>query len=145
MSEPHRFLKAFQTLGPPLAMRDPLARLLKGEILEMDPEAGTASVAFEPGADFLQAGGQIQGGIVTAMLDYALAMAAFARISEGKTFASVSLTTHFLKPALPGRHIAKGRLDRLGASMIFASGELFAGGGSTPLATGTGVMAILKG
>jgi len=144
VSEPHPFLKAFQKLGAPLAMRDPLAQLLKGEILEMDPEAGAATLAFAPDERFLQAGGLIQGGIVTAMLDYAMALAAFTRVAEGRSFASVSLTTHYLKPVLPGRRLARAKLDRLGTRMVFASGELFAEAGEAPLATATSVMAMTR-
>ncbi len=76
MIEPHRFLKAFQDRGgQPLVMIGALAESLKGSILQMDVEAGSAVLAFEPGEQFLQTGGLIQGGIVTTMLDYAMAMA----------------------------------------------------------------------
>ena len=116
MIEPHRFLKAFQDRGgQPLVMIGALAESLKGSILQMDVEAGSAVLAFEPGEQFLQTGGLIQGGIVTTMLDYAMAMAGFTRVGAGRSFATVSLTTHFLKPTLPGRLIARARLDRMGA------------------------------
>jgi len=75
------------------------------------------------------------------MLDYALALAAFSRLEPGQSFATVSLTTHFLRQALPGRHLAKAKLDRMGGRLIFASAELFRAGDDAPLATATGVMA----
>ncbi len=142
MSHHHPILDAFLKAGGPLAMREPLGMSLKAVILEMDPGAGAAAVTFDPGEQFLQGGGAIQGGIVTAMLDYAMALAAFSRLPAGKSFGTVSITTHFLKPARPGPHIARGNLDRMGASMIFASGTLTRDGADAPLATGTCVMAI---
>jgi uncharacterized protein (TIGR00369 family) len=126
-------------------MPDPMSSLLKGEIVEMDPEAGVALLAFTPDERFKQGGGIIHGGIITTMLDSALALAAFTRLAEGQSFATVSLTTHFLRQALPGRHLARARLDCMGARLVFASAELFREGDETPLATGTGVMAMLRG
>ena len=141
MSEPHPILTAFQASPGPLAMTDPISSLLKGEILEMEPVGGTAVLAFEPDERFKQGGGIIHGGIVSTMLDSALALAAFTRLQQGQSFATVSLNVHFLRQALPGRHVAKARLDRMGARMIFASAELFREGDAAPLATGTAVMA----
>ncbi len=145
MREPHPILKAFQASGGPLRMTDPLSGLLKSDIVALDPEAGTAVLAFEPDERFKQGGGIIHGGIISTMLDYALALAAFSRLAPGQSFATVSLTVHFLRQALPGRHLARAKLDRMGARMIFASGELFREGDETPLATATGVMAITRG
>ena len=144
MPEPHPILKAFQAHGAPLPMTDALARSLKGSILELDPEVGAAVLAFEPDEGFMQGGGVIHGGIVATMLDYAAALAAFSRVAEGQSFATVSLTTHFLKSVLPGRHLARARLDRLGGRLIFASAELFREGDEAPLATATAVMAITR-
>jgi len=145
MREPHPILEAFQAASGPLKMTDPICSLLKGEILALDPGAGAAVLAFEPGEQFRQGGGIIHGGIVSTMLDTALALSAFTRLHAGQSFATVSLTTHFLRQALPGRHLAKARLDRLGARMIFASAELFRDGDEAPLATATAVMAMTRG
>ena len=145
MSEPHRFLRGFLAHGgKPVAIPGALPESLKAWILEMDPEAGSAVLAFEPDERFLQTGGLIQGGIVTTMLDYAMAMAGFTRVGEGRSFATVSLTVHFLKPVLIGRHLVESRLDRIGSSLIFASASLRRDGAEAPLATGTAVLAMTR-
>ena len=141
----HPILDAFLKSGGPLTMNGPLAEALKGQILEMDRDAGTALLAFDPGDQVLQTAGVIQGGIVAAMLDFAMALAAFSRLAADKSFGTVSLTTNFLKPALPGRHLARARLDRMGTRMIFASAELSRDGSKTAIATATAVMAISPG
>ena len=145
MVEPHPILQAFQSSGSPLVMNDPLAVSLGGAILELDPEAGRAVLGFAPDERFKQGGGVIHGGIVTTMLDYAMALAAFSRAAAGQSFATVSLTTHFLRSTLPGPHLARARLDRMGGRMIFASAELMREGAAAPLATATAVMAVTRG
>lgn len=144
MSEHHPILLAFRKASENgrVPMVGPLAESLKAEILDMDAASGTASLAFEPSDRFLQGGGVIHGGIVSTMLDYALAMAGFSRLPPGKSFGTVSLTVHFLKPVMPGRQIVKARIDRLGSTMLFASAELAREGHEQPLATATAVMAI---
>jgi uncharacterized protein (TIGR00369 family) len=144
MREPHPILKAFQRSGPPLQMTDALARSLKGAVLELDPEAGVSVLRFEPDESFKQGGGVIHGGIIATMLDYALALAAFSRVREGQSFATVSLTTHYLRQVLPGPHLARARLDRLGGKLIFASAELRREDEDAPLATATAVMAMTR-
>ena len=142
MSDHHPFLKAFLERGAPLPIPGPLAESLKGSILALDHEAGTALVAFEPDERFLQGAGVIQGGIVAAMLDFACAVAAFGRLKAGKSFGTVSLQTSFLKPCLPGRHLASARLTRIGGRVIFADAELRRDGAEDLIATASAVMAI---
>ena len=144
MGAHHPILEAVLRAEGPVRMTDRLATSLGGEVLSMDPDAGTAVVAFAPDEGFLQGGGVIHGGIVSTMLDYGLAMAGFTRIGQGRSFATVSLTTHFLRPVLPGRHLVKARLDRMGQSLIFASGELTRDGHEDPLATGTAVLSVIR-
>lgn len=142
MSEHHPVLQAFLKAGGPQPIPMPLAESLKAQILQMDPATGEALLSFEPSDRFLQGGGVIHGGIVSTMLDYALAMAGFSKLPAGKSFGTVSLNVHFLKPVMPGPHIARARIDRIGATMVFASAWLMKEGSDAPLATAGGVMAI---
>jgi len=142
-AEPHPIIAEFFERGPgPLTQAGALAIELGGSLLELDPDAGMALAAFEPGDRFLQGAGVIQGGIITAMLDYAMAFACFTRLAPGKSFGSVSLTTNFMKPALPGRYLARGRIDRAGARMMFASAELRLDGADSLIATASSVLAV---
>jgi uncharacterized protein (TIGR00369 family) len=140
---PHPIIAGFFESGPgPLTRAGSLAIELKGALLDVDLKAGTAAAAFEPGDQFLQGAGVIQGGVITAMLDYAMAFACFTRLQPGKSFGSVSLTTNFMKPALPGRYIATGKVERAGARMMFASAELRIEGADALVATATSVLAV---
>ena len=144
MSGHHPYLEAVLQAGRPVKMRDGLAVSLGGEVLSMDPDSGAAVIAFEPDERFLQGGGVIHGGIVSTMLDYGVAMSGFCKVGKGRSFATVSLTVHFLKPVLTGRHLVESRLDRIGSSLIFASASLRRDGSEAPLATGTAVLAMTR-
>ena len=136
-------LRDFFVHGPgPILRAGPLALQMRAELLQVDLQAGSTLSAYQPGEAFTQGAGVIQGGVVAAMLDYAMALAGFTRIAHGKSFGTVSLTTQFLRPVTPGRYLALGRLDRAGSRMMYASAELRADGSPGLLATACCVMAI---
>jgi uncharacterized protein (TIGR00369 family) len=136
-------LRDFFEQGPcPLTRAGPLAIGLKGELLQVDLETTATVSAYVVDEQFTQGAGVVQGGIVTVMLDYAMALSGFTRVAKGKTFGTVSLTTQFLKPVTPGRYLAKGRLDRAGSKMMFASAELRADGSEALVATACCAMAV---
>ena len=121
----------------------PLARTLGARIVEIAPEAGRVSVQFSPGAEFVQAFNVIQGGVVATMLDFAMAFAVHAHLSEGTRFASASLNVAYLRPAETGTYLAVGEIEKVGRSLIFARATLRRDG-DTPVATATSVIAIAK-
>jgi uncharacterized protein (TIGR00369 family) len=127
----------------PLALTaSPLQQALRGEIVGIDAAMGGAVLAFEPGAEFTQGNGVIQGGIVTTMLDFALAFAALVRAPADMSVSSVTLTVNFIKPALPGRMIARGTVIRMGSRMAFAEARI-GPDDINPVATATTVMAVV--
>ena len=135
----HQFL---DNGGQPLALTaSPLQQMLKGKILQIDPKLGRSTLAFEPGLEFLQGGGVVQGGIVTTMLDYAMAFAALARIPEDMSVGSATLTVNFMKAAAPGLLIASGTVVRMGSRIVFAEAQI-GPDAANPIATATTVMAV---
>ncbi len=104
---------------------NPLARELDGELLELATDRGLAVLAFKPPARFAQGSGMLQGGIVTALLDFAMAFAAHAKLTgEPRGFATASMNVQFLRPAPPARYIALGRIVRAGRKLLFAAAKL---------------------
>ena len=113
-------------LPAPLAS-NPLARELGGEILELGTDGGLAVLAFNPPARFAQGSGVLQGGIVTALLDFAMAFAAHAKLlGDDRGFATASMNIQFLRPAPPARYIARGHIVRAGRKLLFAEAKLVA-------------------
>ncbi|MEC7966456.1 MAG: PaaI family thioesterase [Actinomycetota bacterium] len=88
--------------------------LLKPEVLEHGD--GRAVLRFTPEPIWTIGAGVVQGGIVTAMLDMAMAFA-----SNGLSTATI--TVDILRPAT-GRLTATGEVTKLGRRLLFATGEL---------------------
>ncbi|MBU6444379.1 MAG: PaaI family thioesterase [Alphaproteobacteria bacterium] len=144
MNPDQMFLKAFLAGDgrPAPFVANPLAAALNAELLAAD-SAGTVTLAFEPGPQFLQGAQVLQGGVVATMLDFALAFAALVRLPEGGAFGTVNLNVSMMKPALAGRYQATGKVVRMGKTMIFGSAELRRGAEDL-VATAAGVMAIAR-
>ncbi len=134
-----RFL-AGEVLAGPIGS-SPLIADLGGVLVAADP-AGRVSLAFAPGERYLQGSGVVQGGIVTAMLDFAMAFAAFTLLPRDKATTTVSLNIDFLRAAKPGRYLAHGRVRRLGARIAFVEADLMPAGESDVTASATGTMAV---
>jgi uncharacterized protein (TIGR00369 family) len=121
----------------------PLAVLLNAQLLEA-AASGKAVISFEPPDTFIQGARVLQGGTVATMLDFALAFAVLAALPADRTCATASLTTNFLKPAGPGKYIARGGIDRLGNQVAFATAVLQRADNNQTVATATAVMPVVS-
>ncbi len=129
---------------PAALTSNPLARDLGGELLELDTERGTALLAFDPPARFVQGAAVLQGGIVATLLDFAMAFSAHAALADReRAFSTASLNVSLLRPAVPGRYLARGRIVRAGRALLFADAELAATDGRT-VATASAVMPLAE-
>ncbi len=125
---------------------NPLAADLHARIEAVDRDAGRVSIAFEPGARYLQGTGVVQGGIVAAVLDFGLAMAALSRLPAGRSVATLSLTTNYLRAASAGRLQVHAQVERIGRTAAFCSARCVqADGGAREavVATATSALAVI--
>ena len=67
----------------------------------------------------------IQGGFVTAMLDAVTAHVVFAVVPKIKGLSTLELKVSFYEASRAGKLFAVGRIDRLGKSIAFLSGDLY--------------------
>ena len=74
----------------------PVAGLLGARPLRCDPQAGRMTVAFEARRDFCNLMGSVQGGMLTAMLDLAMAFAVLCTIEDGHAVPSLEAKTSFI-------------------------------------------------
>lgn len=102
----------------------PAAKLLGFELVTVDPETGTAEVAFRAREEFLNPEGAVQGGFLAAMLDDTLGPALVATLPAGQFAPTLDLHVQFLRPARPGRIVGRGRVVRRGRDVGFMAGEL---------------------
>ncbi len=102
----------------------PASAFLGLELLEIDPGAGIARMAFRATDALCNKWGGIQGGMVAAMLDDAMAIAIGMTLEWGQISPTLEMKTNFLAAAKPGRILAEGRVIRRGKSVAFVEAEL---------------------
>jgi uncharacterized protein (TIGR00369 family) len=118
----------------------PVADLLGFQLRQVDPDAMTIEVEFTATAAFLNPAGHVQGGMLAAMLDDTMGPALVATLLDGEWAPTTDLHVQFLRPALPGVLIGRGRVVRRGGSTAFLAGELSDADGrvvATAIATAT--------
>jgi len=129
--------------GLPLPPSELLASMGFVRVVAADPAAGTALAEFDALPRFCHTEGTIvQGGFVTAWLDFAMIRAAMARHGQPAGYASLELKVSFLQRVGPGRVIAQGRVQRLGRRVAFLEGSLSAPDGAL-LATASSTVMIV--
>ncbi len=102
----------------------PLLSALGAELVWFDPERRELTMRFSPDDLFRQGAGFIQGGAITAMLDFAMAFAGMAVSEPGKSITTANMTTSFYAPAAGRSYVATGRIDRQGRRIMFAAADL---------------------
>ncbi len=104
----------------------PTAAILGQEILEINSETGWVRMKFQPVEACRNPMGNIQGGIVVAMLDDAAAFAAIIKSGKRIGIPTIELKTSFFAPARAGVPLfAEGRCLRLGKRIAFMESDLF--------------------
>ncbi len=137
----HRFIDGG---GVPIAFdANPMARALGAELRAADLAAGTVALAFAPDPLFIQGTGVLQGGAVTAMLDFAMAFATLVQLPVGASCATVNLNTAVLRPAPQGRYLAHGEVERRGRQLAFTHARLLREADRQVVATATSTLAVL--
>jgi len=103
----------------------PVAGLLGARPARCDPRTGRMTVAFEARRDFCNLMGSVQGGMLTAMLDLAMAFAVLCTLEDGYVVPSLEVKTTFIAPARAGQITGEGMMVRRGRTIAFMEGRLF--------------------
>jgi uncharacterized protein (TIGR00369 family) len=107
-----------------LRYEPPAAKLLGREVVEVDTVKGGAVLRYTAQPEFLNRHGTVQGGLLSAMLDSATALALYAVLPPGMTGVTTQLNVSFLKPAQLGTFTATSRLTARDERMAETIGEL---------------------
>jgi len=102
----------------------PVATLLGGRIEAVDPEAGTLTSTYRATEAFLNPAGQVQGGMLSAMLDDVTAFLVTATLGAGESCATLNLNVSFLRAAQAGPLEGRATLTRRGRDVCNVTGEL---------------------
>jgi uncharacterized protein (TIGR00369 family) len=105
----------------------PVAELLGWHLEAIDPEAGTITVRFEARREFTNPLGNIQGGILAAMLDDTMGPAFVATLPPGQFAPTLEMKVSFLAPARVGPLWGHGRVVQSGRTNAFVEADLVDG------------------
>jgi uncharacterized protein (TIGR00369 family) len=111
--------------------------LLGGEVRAVDTESGTLEAAYVAKDTFLNPAGQVQGGMLGAMLDDVTAMLVTATLADGESCSTLNLNLSYLRPGKPGPLQGQARLERRGRNVCNVIGQLWQDGQLLATATAT--------
>ncbi len=106
----------------------PASQLLGLKFLSVDAEAGTVETEFKAIEQFLNPGGAIHGGFITAMLDDTMSYAGTAYLNKTNASPSYVLPTLEIKTSFMRPHLSAACSEResccTGAAMSFSWKDL---------------------
>ena len=127
---------------PELAKRtSPVTEWLGMRIVSHDPDAKTSRFTFDPAPETRNIAGDVQGGIVVAMLDDAMGFNAFVSLGMINQQTSIDIQAQFLEPVPLGRVEVEAKLVKGGRTIVFLEGSLYTSDG-TLAARATGTMKV---
>ena len=104
--------------------KNQLFRLFNLTVLEVNTKEGTIKVEFNVDEKFCNPAGDVQGGIVSGMVDDATALAFIFQNKFRKRPPTIELKTNFLYPTKPGKVIGYGNVVKSGKNIVFLEGSL---------------------
>jgi uncharacterized protein (TIGR00369 family) len=100
------------------------AATLGQAILAFDAEAGAVKIAYDAGSHLKNRFGMLHGGMIAAMLDDAMAIAAGLSLGWGELSPTLSMTVNYVAMAGPGRLTAEARIVKRGRTVMFLEATL---------------------
>ena len=103
----------------------PAPKHLGWKLMGFDMERGWVKIGFTPRKEFLNFGGSVQGGFLTAMLDDTLGPAVLIKAQRPLVVHTIDLHTHFLRPVGIGDVVVEAECTKLGRSVAYTEAKLF--------------------
>lgn len=117
------------------------ARVLGWKFINYDEQARRANIEFDASPSLTNPMGNIQGGILAAMLDDCMGPAVYVELAPNKIAVTIESKINYFSPATPGRILGWGQVEQSKGSICFTSGMLTNESG-TVLATATATFRI---
>jgi uncharacterized protein (TIGR00369 family) len=102
---------------------NPFFCLMGIDVISIEP--GTAELKMQVRPDMHNGVGWLQGGILAAIADEAMALALYSMLSGTEGIATISESTSFIRGVQEGDILAKARVIRKGRRVAFAEGEVY--------------------
>ena len=130
MSQHHERSGPFWDAVDGRAPLPPVAQLLGWQLESVDPGAGTIVVRYEARHEFTNPMGNIQGGLLAAMLDDTMGPALVATLPPGGFAPTLEMKVTYLEPAVVGPLWGHGRVVKRGGTISFVEADLVDGDGT---------------
>ena len=121
----------------------PCHHLLGRRVIRAEHDSGRSELTFEAPEEFTNGMGNVQGGLLAAMLDSVMGAAISTVLAEGERPPTLEMKISFIQPAKVGTIGGIARVVHRGKSVAFVEGELHDPSGAL-LATGTSTARILQ-
>ena len=102
---------------------NPFFCLMGIDVVSIEP--GKAVLEMQVRPDMHNGVGWLQGGMLAALADEAMALALYPLLTKNEGIATISEATSFIKGVQDGFIIAEGRVIRKGRRVAFAEGEVY--------------------
>jgi acyl-CoA thioesterase len=102
---------------------NPFFCLMGIDVVSVEP--GKAVLRLQVRPDMQNGVGWLQGGMLAALADEAMALALYPLLANTEGIATISESTSFIRGVKEGFIIAEGRVIRKGRRVAFAEGEVF--------------------
>jgi acyl-CoA thioesterase len=102
--------------------RNPFAEHFDLEVVSA--QAGRAILRFPFKREYTQYQGAVQGGIVVAYADAAMAVAVAGIIPEGRDFVTTDLTVQYVRAFTSGAVVARGEIAEQGNTLLRGRAEV---------------------
>lgn len=104
---------------------NPFFCLMGIEVVTVEP--GRAFLKMQVRPDMQNGSGWLQGGMLAAIADEAMALALSPLLSKTEGIATISESTSFVRGIQEGMIFAEGRVIRKGRRVAFTEGEVYTG------------------
>ena len=104
---------------------NPFFTLMGIEVVSVEKEKVVLKMRVRP--DMLNGVGWLQGGMLVAIADEAMALAIYPQLGENEGIATVSESTSFIKGVRDGVIFAEARVIKKGRRVAFTESEVFTG------------------
>jgi acyl-CoA thioesterase len=105
------------------------------EVVDAGNGSGILKMPVRP--DMHNGVGWLQGGLLVALADEAMALAVYSQLADGEGIATISESTSFIKGIRNGIIYAEGRVIRKGRRVAFCESEVWTGTGERILLSRT--------
>jgi len=102
---------------------NPFFCLMGIDVVSIEP--GKAVLRMQVRPDMMNGVGWLQGGMLAAIADEAMALALYSVLTDTEGIATISESTSFIKGVQDGCIMASGQVIRKGRRVAFAESEVF--------------------